>query len=200
MTASCPECRTDFNICMHPTSSGWPPTNCYPSHTRSWLCFTWIYFGLLTSIQLACLPRHYHQFILPSVRRVYLDLSACSVLQSKLEKAEARLKVHKSHEEALAKRCESLSAALNAHKAGESKAVQNATVMKREMAACIEDQQEKIEDYAARYRQLDQERQSLQNKFTKIKHRCDQLNERWLFNSLDLIVSLLALISSFLEF
>jgi len=145
MTASCPECRTDFNI------------------------FT---------PELACLPRQYHQFILPSVRRVYLDMSACSVLQAKLEKAEARLKVHKSHEEALAKKSESLTAALNAHRAGEKKAVQNATAMKRQLDDCIEERDEKISDYVARYQQLDQEHQLLQNKYVKTKQRYEQLNER----------------------
>jgi len=145
MTASCPECRTDFNI------------------------FT---------PELACLPRQYHKFILPSVRRVYLDLSACSALQGKLEKAEARLKVHKSREETLTKRCESLSTALDAHRTGESKAVQNAKAIKREMTARIDDQQEKINEYITICQQLDEEHQLLQNKYTKTKQRCGQLNER----------------------
>jgi chromosome segregation ATPase len=112
-------------------------------------------------------------------------LSACSVLQGKLEKAEARLKVHKSHEEALAKQCDSLSASLSAHRSGEKKAVQNAAVMKREMTACIEEQKEKARDYAARYRQLDQEHQlldqehqTLQKKYISTKQRVEQLDER----------------------
>lgn len=107
-----------------------------------------------------------------------MDLSTCSALQGKLEKAEARLQVHKSHEEALAKQCESLSAALNAHRAGEKKAVQNVTAIKRKMADCIEDRDGKIRDYAARYQQLDQNNQLLQNKYIKTKQRCEQLNER----------------------
>ena len=105
-------------------------------------------------------------------------MSACSVLQGKLEKAEARLKVHKSHEEALAKRYESLSAALNAHQAGEKKAVQNVTVLKRQLAECAEDRDKKIRDYVARYKKLEQDHHLLQNKYIKTKQKCEDLNER----------------------
>jgi chromosome segregation ATPase len=98
-------------------------------------------------------------------------MSACSGLQAKLEKAEARLKIHKSHEEALADRCESLSAALAAHRAGESEAVQ---IMRTEMAAYVEG----MKDYNTRYQELDQEHQLLQSKFLKTKRRCEQLNEQ----------------------
>ena len=101
-----------------------------------------------------------------------------SALQGKLEKAEARLKLHKSHEEALSKQCDSLSAALNAHRAGEKKAVQNVTTVKRQMADCIEDRDKKIRNYAARCQELDQERDLLQNKYNNAKRRCEQLNER----------------------
>ncbi|KAF8806899.1 hypothetical protein BYT27DRAFT_7100947 [Phlegmacium glaucopus] len=145
MTASCPECRTNFNI------------------------FT---------PELACLPRQYHQFILPSIRRVYLDLSACSTLQRKLEQAEARLKLHKNHEEALAKRCESLFAALDAHRLGESKAVHNAMVLKNEMSAYVEDRQHEVDGHVARYQQLEQQHQVLHGKYKKAKIRCEELNEK----------------------
>lgn len=104
-----------------------------------------------------------------------MDLSAFSVLQGKLEKAEARLKVHKSHEEALADRCESLSAALEAHRAGESEALQ---IMRTEMAAYVESRREEVKQNDARFRQLDQEHQLLQSKFLKIKRRYEQLNEQ----------------------
>lgn len=105
-------------------------------------------------------------------------MSAYSTLQGKLEKAEARLKIHKNHEEALAKKCESLSAALDAHRTGERKAVQDVAVMKRQLAHCAENRDEKISHHVARYQQLDQEHQLLQNKYVKTKQRCEQLTER----------------------
>jgi hypothetical protein len=86
--------------------------------------------------------------------------------------------VHKSHEEALTKQCESLTAALNAHRAGERKAVQNVTVLKKQLVDCINDRDKKISDYVARYQQVDQDRQLLQNKYIKTKQRSEQLNER----------------------
>lgn len=126
-------------------------------------------------IQLACLPKQYHQFILPSVRRVYLDLPAFSALQAKLETAEARLKVHKSNEKVLSDRCESLSAALEAHRVGESEAVE---IIREEMATLVEDREQEMAHHNARYQQLDEEHQALQSKFFKLKRRCEQLNEQ----------------------
>ena len=71
-----------------------------------------------------------------------------------------------------------MSAALDAHRVGERKALQNATVMKRQLADCIEDRNKKISDYAARCLQLEQERQLLQNKYAKSKEHRERLNER----------------------
>ena len=50
--------------------------------------------------------------------------------------------------------------------------------MKGQLDDCIRDRDEKISHYVARYQQLDQERQLLQNKYFKTKLRCEQLNER----------------------
>jgi hypothetical protein len=67
---------------------------------------------------------------------------------------------------------------LDAHRAGEMKAVQKVTAIKKQMADCINDRDEKIRDYDARYQQLDQERQLLHTKYINYKRGCEQLNER----------------------
>jgi len=105
-------------------------------------------------------------------------LSACSALQAKVEQAEARLQVHKNHEEALAKRCESLSAALSAHRVGESKALHNVKLLQKEISAFAEDRQHEIDGHIARYQQLDQQHQVLQGKYMKAKIRCEEQNEK----------------------
>ena len=89
----------------------------------------------------------------------------CSVLQGKLEKAEASLKVHKEHEDALARRCESLTAALEAHRLGESRARNDAKTVRTEMSACMQDYQEEIQEHIVNYDQLKQEFLLLQNKY-----------------------------------
>jgi len=127
--------------------------------------------------ELACLPKQYHQFITPSIRRVYLDLTACSALQGKLEKAETRLKLHKNHEEALTKQCDSLSAALTAHRAGESKAIHETKVLQKKLAVCIENHENDVDAHAARYQRFEQEIQLLQSKYRKLKQHNQQLNE-----------------------
>jgi uncharacterized membrane protein YccC len=91
---------------------------------------------------------------------------------------EARLQVHKNHEEALVKRCESISAALDAHRAGESKARQETKSLIRQCNALIENRQQKIDDQTARLQALDQEHQLLHGKYTKSKQRCQQLHEQ----------------------
>ena len=105
-------------------------------------------------------------------------MSVCPVLQGKLEKAEARLKVHKEHEDALARRCESLTAALEAHRLGEIKARNDAKTVRTVMLACVQDYQEEIQDHATRYQQLLQEYRLLEEKCVETTLRCKELNEQ----------------------
>ncbi|KAJ3508698.1 hypothetical protein NLJ89_g5607 [Agrocybe chaxingu] len=68
------------------------------------------------------LPEKYHPFISPAVRRVYLDTSVHTDLQKQLKHAETRLARKICSEEDLMRRCEALTAALNAHRMGEAEA------------------------------------------------------------------------------
>lgn len=91
---------------------------------------------------------------------------------------EARLQVHKNHEEALARRYESISAALDAHRAGEIKARQETRTLNRQLNAHIANRQQEIDDQTARLQALDQEHKLLHSKYMKTKQRCQQLHEQ----------------------
>lgn len=76
------------------------------------------------------------------------------------------------------KRCESLSAALNAHRVGETKALHNLKELKMEMRAIVEDHQHTINEHLARYQKLDEKTNLLQAKYMKTKKlRCQEQNE-----------------------
>ncbi|KAJ6619934.1 hypothetical protein B0H10DRAFT_2364106 [Mycena sp. CBHHK59/15] len=64
-TSTCPTCRETFNM-------GKPPK--------------------LTAPQLTCLPKKFHQYMVPSIRRVYLDTSRHDGLRKKLAASEARVR------------------------------------------------------------------------------------------------------------
>ena len=62
------------------------------------------------------------QYVLPAVRRVYLDTTPYTNLQKKLEHAENRNKALKKREEELIKQCERYQAAASAARRGETSA------------------------------------------------------------------------------
>jgi hypothetical protein len=67
-----------------------------------------------------CLPEKYHKFVSQNVRRIYVDFSSAnSELRDALKAAEGRLARKATTEQALLKRCEELTEALNAHRQGE---------------------------------------------------------------------------------
>ncbi|PPQ64369.1 hypothetical protein CVT24_008438 [Panaeolus cyanescens] len=88
---------------------------------------------------LSCLAPKYHPFVTSNIRRVYHDFSSYAKLQQKLKKAESSLETKKRGEEALMSRCESLGAALQAHREGEADA--------NERIIELEDEMRELESY-----------------------------------------------------
>lgn len=68
---------------------------------------------------LTYVPKRIHQFIIPSVRRVYFDTTPYTELKKKYEKAEARTKSLKKENDVLVRECERHMAASHAHAEGE---------------------------------------------------------------------------------
>ncbi|KAF8997902.1 hypothetical protein BDQ17DRAFT_1362807 [Cyathus striatus] len=95
---------------------------------------------------LTYLPRKYHQYVLPSVRRVYPAVIAPpqdpAHLKEKVRQLEARIVAHKLREEQLLKQCERYHAAVLAHREGE----RNAIVEAREWEEQLEEAKEELDE------------------------------------------------------
>src|SRR6266540_1458516 len=93
--------------------------------------------------QLMYLQEKYHTFVSHPVRRVYIDTSSSSspsssssstsALENALKDAETRLASKIAHEEQLLRRCEELTAVLDAHRQGEREANERIMEMEEEM-------------------------------------------------------------------
>ncbi|KAJ7255447.1 hypothetical protein B0H12DRAFT_1050108 [Mycena haematopus] len=73
--------------------------------------------------QLTCLPKKFHQYIVPSIRRVYIDMSRHEHLRKKLSASEARVAALEQDKERLMAECERHIAAAQAHSRGETVAL-----------------------------------------------------------------------------
>ncbi|KAF4610618.1 hypothetical protein D9613_007142 [Agrocybe pediades] len=114
----------------------------------------------ITIPDLTYLPEKYHPFISHAVRRVYIDMESDSALQRKLKQAEAKLLSKAKSEEALLKKCESLAAAVSAHRAGEAEAQERIY----ELEEKIEDLEDDYKGLRDRYREQELENLKLLKK------------------------------------
>ncbi|KAJ7654533.1 hypothetical protein DFH06DRAFT_1416212 [Mycena polygramma] len=73
--------------------------------------------------ELTCLPKKFHQYIQPSIRRVYIDLSLHEHLRKKLLASDARVKALEKDKERLMTERERHIAAAGAHARGETNAL-----------------------------------------------------------------------------
>ncbi|CAA7261774.1 unnamed protein product [Cyclocybe aegerita] len=100
------------------------------------------------------LPEKYHPFISHAVRRVYLDTSAYTDLQKQLKHVEARLARRIASEEEFMRRCEALTAALNAHRAGEAEANERISEIEDDFYETERNLKEQIGELTARCEEL----------------------------------------------
>ncbi|KAF8159360.1 hypothetical protein B0H34DRAFT_654936 [Crassisporium funariophilum] len=134
-------------------------------------------FSIVTP-DLTYLPKKYHQYIVPSVRRVYLDASQDTALQEKLKQAEARLKLQKKNEEDLLKRCEGLKAAVHAHQTGETKANQKVRQLEANLVTVEDELYEDIRSLHARVEELEEENYKTQIKLDNLRARHKAMEDK----------------------
>jgi hypothetical protein len=98
------------------------------------VCFI-AFFGSYIGRQLTYLPKKYHQYVVPGVRRVYLDTSGEAALQKELTNAECKIKKLVAEQETLLKQCEKHMSAARAHAEGEGMERQRANKLQRDFDA-----------------------------------------------------------------
>ncbi|KAK6967130.1 tripartite motif-containing protein 26 [Favolaschia claudopus] len=84
--------------------------------------------------ELTCLPKKFHQYIVPSIRRLYIDVPGNDGLRKKLSASEARVRALEDDKERLMAECERHIAAAEAHCRGETSAIRNVMNLKDELA------------------------------------------------------------------
>lgn len=92
--------------------------------------------------ELTCLPKKFHQFIVPSIRRVYIDTARHDGLRKKLAAAETRAAALEADKERLMGVCERHMAAARAHSAGETGALRRVEGLEH----ALEDSREEVQD------------------------------------------------------
>ncbi|KAJ7917563.1 hypothetical protein B0H13DRAFT_2322304 [Mycena leptocephala] len=78
-------------------------------------------------------PHKFHQYIVPSIRRVYIDMSRHDGLRKKLSVSEARVRALEKDKERLMAECERHIAAADAHGRGETDALRKAKAFEDEL-------------------------------------------------------------------
>ncbi|KDR80836.1 hypothetical protein GALMADRAFT_241306 [Galerina marginata CBS 339.88] len=106
---------------------------------------------------LTYLPQKYHQFISHAVRRVFVDFAPDAALQKKLKQTEKTLLMKTRGEEALMKRCESLTAALDAHRTGEREATERIEELEEQLMDLDGESSDKITELNKRCYELEAE-------------------------------------------
>ncbi|KAJ7622937.1 hypothetical protein DFH06DRAFT_1340574 [Mycena polygramma] len=121
--------------------------------------------------ELTCLPKKFHQYIQPSIRRVYIDLSRHEHLRKKLVASDARVKALEKDKERLMTECERHIAAAGAHARGET----NALLKTEDLEEELEFTREKAaEDVAEAQEAL----RAMKVKYDKMKRHCRSLAHR----------------------
>ncbi|KAJ6518950.1 hypothetical protein C8R45DRAFT_851598 [Mycena sanguinolenta] len=118
--------------------------------------------------QLTCLPKKFHQYIVPSIRRVYIDMSRHENLRKKLSASEARAVALEEDKERLMASCERHIAAAQAHRRGETDARQE---LRRNEERLLEMQEAVDEERDARLAVEDAMR-AMKVKYDKMKRHC----------------------------
>ncbi|KAF8238104.1 hypothetical protein L208DRAFT_1243921 [Tricholoma matsutake] len=134
-------------------------------------------FNIVTP-DLTYLPKKYHQYVVPSVRRVFLDPSGEATLQKKLIRAEARVRKLEAEQETLLKQCEKHMSAARAHAEGEMKERQRATRLEHDFDTISS---QAVADNRASeiyIKEIEDERNQLKIKYQKLKKHCRDIEEQ----------------------
>ena len=141
--------------------------------------------------KLTYLPPKYHQYVIPGVRRVYLDTSGEAALQKKLTRAENTVRKLEAEQETLLKQCEKHMSASRAHADGEMKERQRANRLQRNIDALSAQVIAENEASEACIKEIKADREQLKSEYQKLKKYHRDLEEKsvqcYIFGHLDLI-------------
>ncbi|KAJ7117807.1 hypothetical protein C8R44DRAFT_879344 [Mycena epipterygia] len=118
--------------------------------------------------ELTCLPKKFHQYIVPSIRRVYIDMSRHEGLRKKLSASEVRVKALEKDKERLMAECERHIAAARAHSQGETDAILKAKDIEEEL-------EETRENAVVDMQEAEQALRAMKLKYDKMKRHCRAL-------------------------
>ncbi|KAG6900029.1 hypothetical protein C0993_004086 [Termitomyces sp. T159_Od127] len=139
--------------------------------------------------QLTYLPKKYHEYVLPSLRRVYLDSQRDSELKSDLKAAKEKIKKLEKDRDILMQQCEKHMAAAQAQAEGERTARLKASDLQSKLDIMRKDSRvadvkaEKavnnlkcdIDAARAGYRGLEKAYEDLRRRYEKLRARQDQI-------------------------
>ncbi|KAF8902408.1 hypothetical protein CPB84DRAFT_1961626 [Gymnopilus junonius] len=132
----------------------------------------------LSTPDLAYLPEKYHPFVQPAVRRIYAEMSPDAALQKKLKQVEKTLMMRNKTEELLMKKCEGLSAAIDAHRKGERDAVAEAEELEERLDELQFERDDTVARLNGRCYELEQANSSLLKEKKTWNLRLDALQKR----------------------
>ncbi|PFH50288.1 hypothetical protein AMATHDRAFT_61336 [Amanita thiersii Skay4041] len=131
--------------------------------------------------ELTYLPKKFHQYVLPAVRRIYIDTSVILSLDKKLTKAEARFEKLKKNEEILMQRCEKHIIAANALALREQEALMEVDRLKNQINTLTKRTQNINEDYDWLISAVDQAQADSfmwKSKYNKLKQKMHDLESQ----------------------
>lgn len=124
-----------------------------------------------------CLPQKYQQYVLPAVRRVYLDTTPYTNLQKKLKHAENRNKALRESEEELIKQCERYQAAASAHRRGEANAIAELDDLRNEFEEAVGALDREKEELQDTVESCEREKEELAETNEEQESEIERLNE-----------------------
>jgi hypothetical protein len=181
-TSSCPTCRTVFNIGgLFVKQIPFFADSRIRSYPRCMSLVRAFYhlFSSHLSWKLTYLPKKYHQYVIPGVRRVYLDASAEAILQKKLTKAEARIRKLEAEQETLLKQCEQHMSAARAHAEGEKKERRRADKLEQDFDTATSQSFKDGEASRIYIENINVDHDRLKYKYQKLKQHCRGLEEEY---------------------
>ncbi|KAF8159361.1 hypothetical protein B0H34DRAFT_400570 [Crassisporium funariophilum] len=111
-------------------------------------------FSIVTP-ELTYLPKKYHQYIVPALRRLYLDVSQYTILHEKLQQAEEINTLYRNNEQELRRSLDQLKAAMVVSDTGVAAAARKLVVLEADLAGMERDCQRKLDYCGARIGEME---------------------------------------------
>ncbi|TFK39708.1 hypothetical protein BDQ12DRAFT_681070 [Crucibulum laeve] len=131
-------------------------------------------FNLVTP-DVTYLPKKFHPFVVPSVRRVYLDTGNTAALQKKLTKAQARIQKLEQDQETLLAQCEHKLQLMQVHREGERELRVENDELKEEM----DELSTRLTEMEERLAEAEEGKNALRVKYSALKVRHADLQSRY---------------------